>query len=76
MTKNFCVDQLRPAWLRRTERGTLLCFSRRASSSFNEPSTCSRRERWVLSLCRLAAGSGLATEARRLSACFSPDREG
>ena len=29
-----------------------MSFLRRASSSFSDPSTCSRRERWVLSACR------------------------
>ena len=73
---NFWVDQSRPACDKRTLRGILLCFSRRASSSFSEPSTCSRRERWALSFWRLAVGSGLATAARRFSACFSPDSIG
>ncbi len=42
---NFWVDQFRPAWVRRLLSGSLLSFFRRASSSFSDPSTCSRRER-------------------------------
>ena len=72
---NFWVVQSRPAWVRRVLSGTLLSFWRRASSSFSDPSTCSRRERWFLSTWR-AAGSGLATDARRFSAFFSPDSSG
>ena len=72
---NFWGVQSRPAWVRRTLSGTLFSFWRRASSSFSDPSTCSRRERWFLSTLR-ATGSGLATEARRLSAFRSPDSSG
>ena len=61
---NFWVDQSRPAWVRRVLSGTFFSFWRRASSSFSDPSTCSRRERWLLSTWR-AAGSGFATDARR-----------
>ena len=72
---NFCVDQSRPACVRRTLSAMLFSFWRRASRSFSDPSTCSRRERWFLSAWR-AAGSGFATEARRFSAFFCPDRWG
>ena len=46
---NFCDDQLRPAWVSRVLSGTFFCFLLRASISFSDPSTCSRRERWFLS---------------------------
>ena len=72
---NFFGVQSRPAWVRRTLSETLFSFWRRASSSFSDPSTCSRRERWFLSTLR-ATGSGLATEARRFSAFRSPDSSG
>ena len=72
---NFCVDQSRPACVRRLLSGTLLSFWRRVSRSFSDVSTCSRRERWVLSAWR-ATGSDFATDARRLSAFFSPERKG
>ncbi len=49
MIQNFCVDQESPAWVMRVLRGTDFSFSRRASRSFSDPSTCSRRERWLLS---------------------------
>ena len=72
---NFCGVQSRPAWVRRLLNGSFFSFRARASRSFSDPSTCSRRERWVLSTWRVA-GSDLATEARRLSAFLSPDSEG
>jgi hypothetical protein len=50
-------------------------FLRRASSSFSDPSTCSRRERWVFSAWR-AGASERAIEARRDSAFRSPDSNG
>jgi hypothetical protein len=43
------VQDPRPAWARRMVRETDLSFFRLASSSFSDPSTCSRRERWVFS---------------------------
>jgi len=49
MIQNFCVVQLSPAWPMRVLSGTDFSFSRRASRSFSDPSTCSRRERWFLS---------------------------
>ena len=72
---NFCVDQARPAWVRRRLSGSFFSFWRRASISFNDPSTCSRRERWLLSTWR-AAGSDLAIEARRCAARLSPESSG
>ena len=72
---NFWVDQSSPACVRRVLSAILVSFWRRASRSFSEPSTCSRRERWFLSTFR-ATGSDFATDARRFSAFFCPDRTG
>ena len=72
---NFCGVQARPAWVRRVLSETFFSFWRRASTSFSDPSTCSRRERCALSVWR-ATGSALETEARRASAFFSPDSSG
>jgi len=73
---NFRGDQSSPACVRRLLSGIFFSFMLRASSSFSDPSTCSRRERWVLSAWRAAAGSDFATDARRSSAFFSPDSKG
>lgn len=72
--QNFCSDHSSPACEMRRPRGTFLSFCRRASSSFNDPSTCSRRERCVRSAFRVVVGSLRATDARRDSAFFSPER--
>ena len=72
---NFRGDQSSPACVRRLLSGTFFSLLR-ASSSFSDPSTCSRRERWFLSAWRAAAGSDFATNARRSSAFFSPDSKG
>ena len=69
------VQDPNPAWARRVVRGTDFSFLRRASSSFSDPSTCSRRERWVFSTWR-AGASERAIEARRDSAFRSPDSDG
>jgi len=69
------VQDPKPAWARRPVSETALSFLCRASSSFSEPSTCSRRERWVFSTWR-AGASVRAIEARRDSAFLSPDSDG
>ena len=74
--QNFCgVQDPKPAWARRVVSGTDFSFLRRASSSFSDPSTCSRRERWLFSAWR-AGASERAIEARRDSAFRSPDSDG
>src|SRR4051812_8172938 len=75
MIMNFRGVHSSPAWVRRTLSETFFSFCRRASTSFSEPSTCSRRERCALSVWR-TTGSDLATDARRASAFFSPDSSG
>ena len=48
--QNFCgVQVARPACVSRVGSETFFSLARRASSSFSDPSTCSRRERWLLS---------------------------
>src|SRR5579863_8566808 len=73
---NFRGAQSRPACVRRADSVTFLSFSRRASSSFNDPSTCSRRVRWSFCVWRAATGSAFATDARRPSAFFCPESSG
>ena len=53
---NFRGVQSSPAWVRRMLSETFFSFCRRASTSFSDPSTCSRRERCALSVWR-ATGS-------------------
>ncbi len=69
------VQDPKPAWARRVVSGTDFSFLRRASSSFSDPSTCSRRERWLFSTWR-AGASERAIEARRDSAFLWPDSDG
>ena len=65
--QNFCLVQPRPACVIRVPSGTPGSLARRASTSFSDPSTCSRRVRWFLASARRTAGSGFATDARRAS---------
>jgi len=72
---NCCLVQDRPACVMRVAICCFCAFLARSSISRSELSTCSRRERWLRST-RRATGSVRVKEARRFSACFSPDSSG